>query len=106
VHSLTFLTLVEELRSVYDRYGEQILKNGSEGKQYLSDSLDQSHKGYSFSGDPMEIFESFFGTVNPYHIALDSKGQQIPMISKIESDLHKDFVTDESLKESDLVLNI
>lgn len=54
----------------------------------------------------MEIFESFFGTVNPFHIALDNKGQQVPMIQKIESDLHKDYVTDESIKEADLVLNV
>lgn len=82
---------------MYDRYGEHILKNGSP---------DQAHKGYSFNGDPMEIFESFFGTVNPFHIALDNKGQQVPMIQKIESDLHKDYVTDESIKEADLVLNV
>ena len=54
----------------------------------------------------MEIFESFFGTVNPFHIALDDEGQQVPMIQKIESDLHKDYVTDESIKEEDLVLNV
>jgi len=54
----------------------------------------------------MEIFESFFGTVNPFHIALDNSGQQVPMIQKIESDLHKDYVTDESIKEADLVLNV
>jgi len=54
----------------------------------------------------MEIFESFFGTINPFHIALDTRGQQVPMIQKIESDLHKDYVTDESIKEDDLVLNV
>jgi DnaJ-class molecular chaperone len=36
----------------------------------------------------MEIFESFFGTVNPFTIALDEKGQQVTMVQKIESDLH------------------
>lgn len=87
----------DELRSVYDRYGERILKNGDPATQ---------HKGYSFSGDPMEIFESFFGTINPFHIALDDKGQQVPMIQKIESDLHKDYVTDASIKEEDLILNV
>lgn len=54
----------------------------------------------------MDIFESFFGTVNPFHIALDNKGSQVPMIQKIESDLHKDYVTDESIKEDDFVLNV
>jgi hypothetical protein len=34
-----------------------------------------AQQGYSFSGDPMEIFESFFGTINPYHIALDDNGK-------------------------------
>jgi len=28
------------------------------------------------------------------------------MIQKIESDLHKDYVTDESIKEEDFVLNV
>jgi hypothetical protein len=73
---------------------------------YTSHSIDGRHKGYSFSGDPMEIFESFFGTANPFHIALDEHGQQVPLIQKIESDLHKDFVTDVSIREADLVLNI
>lgn len=68
--------------------------------------LDGSHTGYNFNGDPMEVFELFFGTVNPFHIALDNKGQQVPMIQKIESDLHKDYVTDESIKEDDLILNV
>ena len=54
----------------------------------------------------MDVFESFFGTVNPFHIALDSRGQQVPMIQKIESDLHKDYVTDDSVKEADLILNV
>ena len=54
----------------------------------------------------MEIFESFFGTVNPFHIALDNDGQQVPLIQKIESDLHRDYVTAESIKEADLVLNV
>ena len=36
--------------------------------------VDGAHKGYSFNGDPMEIFEGFFGTDNPFHIALDARG--------------------------------
>lgn len=86
-----------ELREVYDRYGDDVLKNGTE---------DGTHKGYSFSGDPMEIFEFFFGTDNPWHIALDERGQQVPMIKKIESDLHKDYVTDAAFKEADLLLKV
>jgi DnaJ-class molecular chaperone len=74
----------DALKSIYDRYGEHILKSGTPGKTffYLShfDLTDQSHHGYSFNGDPMEIFESFFGTTNPFHIAVDVKGQQIPLV--------------------------
>lgn len=54
----------------------------------------------------MEIFESFFGTTNPNHIALDDEGQQVPMIEKIECDLHKDAVTDAEVKAKDMRLTI
>ncbi len=74
----------EALRSIYDRYGEHVLKNGTPGKSIFSLShfklTDQTHYGYSFNGDPMEIFESFFGTSNPFHIEVDVKGQQIPLV--------------------------
>ncbi len=50
----------------------------------------------------MEIFESFFGTVNPYHIAIDENGQQIAMIEKIESDIHKNYVTPKETAAKDL----
>jgi len=56
---------LEELRDIYDRYGEEILKNGvpaAAGKG-----------GYLFSGDTNRIFEKFFGTANPFTITLDSK---------------------------------
>ena len=67
----------EELRRVYDRYGHSVLKNGDISMTISLSHflLGESHKGYSFSGDPMEIFEKFFGTVNPFHISLDSNGQ-------------------------------
>ena len=54
----------------------------------------------------MEIFEGFFGTDNPFHIALDARGHQVPMIQKIESDLHRDYVTDDAFKEPDLLLKV
>lgn len=82
------------------------LKTAHKVSIYTSKPVDGVHRGYSFSGDPMEIFESFFGTVNPFHIALDANGQQVPLIQKIESDLHKDYVTDASIKEADLVVNV
>ena len=49
----------------------------------------------------MEIFESFFGTENPHHIAIDCEGKQVPMIEKIESDLPKEFVSDKDVKAKD-----
>lgn len=73
---------------------------------FLADNQTNAHKSYSFSGDPIEIFENFFGTVNPFHIALDSEGKQIPMIEKIESDIHKDFIRQESVQGEDLVLTV
>lgn len=54
----------------------------------------------------MEIFESFFGTTNPFHIALDDEGCQIPMIDKIASDLHKDYVTDAEVKAKDMKISL
>ena len=54
-----------------------------------------TNRSYSFSGDPIEIFENFFGTANPFHIAVDQEGKQIPLIEKVESDIHKDFIRDE-----------
>jgi hypothetical protein len=70
------------------------------------DNQTNAHKSYSFSGDPIEIFESFFGTVNPFHIALDKSGNQIPLIEKIESDIHKDFITEESVRGEDLIVTV
>ena len=54
----------------------------------------------------MEIFESFFGTTNPFHIALDEEGKQVPLIEGIESDLHRDYVTDTDVKAKDMTIAI
>ena len=51
-------------------------------------------QGYCFNGDPFEVFEIFFGTANPHAVALDEEGKQVKMIKKIESDLHKEAVTE------------
>ena len=40
-------------------------------------------QAYSFSGDPHEVFENFFGTNNPFHIALDNNGAQVELVEKI-----------------------
>jgi DnaJ homolog subfamily B member 13 len=59
------------LREIYDRYGEEMLKNGvPEGK-------DSIKGGYCFSGNTNEIFERFFGTSNPFAVALDGKLTQV-----------------------------
>ena len=57
---------------------------------------DRDHQisGYAFNGDPFEVFEIFFGTSNPHAIALDETGKQVKMIERIESDLHKEAVTE------------
>lgn len=44
-----------ERRAAYNLYGERGLKAGASGTG-----------GYSFTRDPLEIFEKFFGTLNPY----------------------------------------
>ena len=76
-----------QLREAYDRYGEETHKNG-----YLN--REGQISGYAFNGDPFEVFEIFFGTSNPHAIALDEEGKQVKMIEKIESDLHRDAVTE------------
>ena len=40
------------------------------------------------------MFEIFFGTSNPHAVALDETGKQVKMIERIESDLHKDAITE------------
>ena len=60
----------------------------------MSIDKDGQIAGYCFNGDPFEVFEIFFGTSNPHAIALDQEGKQVKMIERIESDLHKDAVTE------------
>ena len=40
------------------------------------------------------MFEIFFGTSNPHAIALDETGKQVKMIERIESDLHREAITE------------
>lgn len=40
------------------------------------------------------MFEIFFGTTNPFAVALDGTGKQVKMIEKIEADIHKEAVTE------------
>ena len=42
----------------------------------------------------MEMFEIFFGSTNPFTVALDKDGKQVKFIEKIEADIHKDAITE------------
>lgn len=67
--------IIAELREIYDRYGEEMLKAGvppekTEDKASKKNPFVQ-RGGYRFSGNTLEIFEKFFGTDNPFTITLD-----------------------------------
>ncbi len=62
---------IAELREIYDRYGEEILKAGIPSEK--QEDSTKKRGGYRFSGNTMEIFDKFFGTENPFTITLDSK---------------------------------
>lgn len=47
------------------------------------------------------MFEIFFGTDNPFAVALNQDGKQVKLIEKIESDLHKDAVTERSVTHTE-----
>ncbi len=51
-------------KSVYDQYGEAVLKEGLPGK------AGKNHC-YRYSGNALEIFEKFFGTDNPFSSPAD-----------------------------------
>lgn len=38
------------------------------------------------------MFEIFFGTDNPFTVALDASGKQVKLIEKIEADIHKEAI--------------
>lgn len=59
------MTAIASLREIYDRYGEELLKTG------VPETATKFKGGYRFSGCTNEIFENFFGTSNPFAVALD-----------------------------------
>ena len=63
-----------ELKQIYDKYGEELMKTGVPDKKFGFKA------GYQFQGNSFEIFEKFFGTTNPFTIALDEHGQQLGML--------------------------
>lgn len=77
---------IAELRELYDKYGETLLKNGvpSEDGSFLG--------GYRFSGNTNEIFTKFFGTSNPFAVALDENGNQLSPLEQFQSMLNRQMV--------------
>ena len=63
-----------ELKDIYDQFGHTLLKNGVPAKKVGFKG------GYQFQGNSLEIFERFFGTTNPFTIALDNDGDQVGTI--------------------------
>ena len=59
------------LRAIFDKYGEEALKNG------VPEGPSQIQGGYRFSGNTHKIFEKFFGTSNPFTVAIDGKRELI-----------------------------
>ena len=58
-----------ELKEIYDKYGEELMKIGVPDRKYVFKG------GYKFQGNSHEIFEKFFGTLNPFTVALDEHGK-------------------------------
>jgi len=97
---VTVVNCVAELREVYDRYGEEMLKTGVPPEALDELQIKKGTKasgGYRFSGNTLEIFDKFFGTDNPFTITLDSKlyninlfhvdkGNQISAIEQIQKE--------------------
>lgn len=61
----------QELKDAYDKFGEELMKTGVPDRKYGFKA------GYKFLGNSFEIFEKFFGTTNPYAVALDEHSQVI-----------------------------
>lgn len=57
-----------ELKQIYDKYGEELMKAGVPDKKYGFKA------GYQFQGNSYDIFEKFFGTANPFTVAIDEHG--------------------------------
>jgi DnaJ family protein B protein 4 len=62
-------------RAIYDQYGYEGLRDG------IPDEKGNNPGGYSYKGNADEIFESFFGTMNPF--ATFGFGEAKPFASKL-----------------------
>ena len=47
---------------------------------YRAIDRDNQIAGYAFNGDPFEVFETFFGTINQDVVALDDTGKQVKLL--------------------------
>jgi DnaJ-class molecular chaperone len=63
----------KQKRAIYDQYGYEGLRDGIPGATGAT--------GYSYQGNAQEIFESFFGTANPF--AAFGYGDTMPFASKL-----------------------
>lgn len=61
-HTTVLLYPIANKRRIFDQYGEEGLKRGG------GDGGASSFEGYSFTGDPREMFSQFFGNSNPFDI--------------------------------------
>ncbi|TNV72528.1 hypothetical protein FGO68_gene10145 [Halteria grandinella] len=76
-----------ELREIYDRYGEELLKSGIPPEKAEGSKKNPvvTRGGYRFSGNTNQIFEQFFGTNNPFTSTLDGKGNLITPIEQLKA---------------------
>mmetsp|Transcript_12416 Transcript_12416/g.12505 ORF Transcript_12416/g.12505 Transcript_12416/m.12505 type:complete len:320 (+) Transcript_12416:81-1040(+) len=64
-----------ERRAIYDQYGYEGLRDGVPGQSGASNG------GYNYKQNAQEIFENFFGTLNPF--ATFGFGEAMPFASKL-----------------------
>ena len=62
-----------EFKSVYDAYGEQVLKEGFEPEA----KQDLRGVQYRWKGDGNKIFEGFFGSTNPFSDEFKETGEDM-----------------------------
>ena len=77
---IDFLFIVAVKRTFYDKHNEEKLKEGffANGSNYCHKIVDLKG-GYRFAGNPEEIFESFFGTSNPFAQLISGEDNGSPL---------------------------
>ena len=69
--SQSLLIFSEQLRTIYEQYGEEVLHSGVLGPDGIR------RGGYVYKQNCYEIFEKFFLEQNPFSEIIDTKGTQI-----------------------------